>query len=427
MSTVTLAPSSTPLKGAEEHDFKLANAKPLTGVLLPESTIRSIAQLKRSQISGISRLVLHITAEALEAYIKGKWIDLDPLVGDFGCELHTIKNLRLCMSTTLRAEVNALSIKVKPLLTELGTLCTSSKSQRPGQEPNVLGFFNDKVGGVLISDKMAHLLRVRLLTITKKDLGETEETRCELLGRLAGNVSADTHKELVEDAQGLVCRASRAHVQEESTQFKALPKDELALLQKMLGVHRPVCTHYVKPNRTKRFGEGNAVVLIPQHHQKLIGLFFYQIKALMTVLKETQTLIAVKKMVTKGEETFALYYRANPLGKFEAVRDEEYGKMQPNTPMVVLEGHVASDLTREQFAQKVDKIGIENLMLANASQGPQIGYKDGVETTLDDVPDAAARAEIERFQKLAQEHACEKGKNPFFMVDHAYLNTVGFA
>lgn len=410
--------------GTKEPDAKAAAATvgTLATALLPLATVRKIANVPEKELLAVANMIVSIVNQTAVALTKHQLKLFDPLVGDYSCELHALQAARLTQSASLQKEAAELSAKLSTskILDSINQRRNALTQYRSsGSTQTAHAIFNAQIANVAVSEDLATLLQMRLLNVTRliyaKDDAEREKTDAALLDKISGTsskISTDLKRDIVGELQARVNRASLANVRAEAAKITSIAASELALLQKMLANTRETAVTMM--------GDGKPYA-IPATHRKVQTCLVHKVKAVMARLQETQAVVAVKKMVNRGQEkeAFTLFYHVTTAGgPFERIADDAASKIADSTPVIVLEGDVRKGTNRDELAAFIAKQGLARIILANAAEEAPIGPG----TTLKDVAEEA-RAEIEGLRAVSKAIDCVKGNNPFFLLDHVSLNS----
>lgn len=420
VSVATRALALVPAPETETINETLA-----TSLLSPDLVNEIINSENGDRMLAVARLIVINAHKALNAFVQGRFKQLDPLVGDFGCELYALRNLHLIESDSLIKEASALSGTVKALIDALNASSCKANMYGMVNRAVALQLFQG-VTKTLISQEMAALLRMHLLTVTKrlykKNGEEKEKTDISSLDGLSKGIG-ESRKRIVDELQAKLSRQTYAHFKEQAARIKCLSDRESKILTDMLSLVR-------EPTESTCKETGVATSIEPTM-RKVIGCCFYKIKAGLLILRERQTLIGLKQMLPAGQNGFVLLFRANvsngpivPLSDEECKRVLEQDRKRANsrTPIILFEGAVNPSVTAQELAKRIEEIGLQELILANASQESPYDYG----SSEDDIPIEEARNEIAGYKALSERIGCVKGQSPMFMLDHVYLNTLRY-
>lgn len=271
-----------------------------------------------------------------------------------------------------------------------------------GDEPTAV-FFAKHIAPIEVSSEMMYLLECRLLTVTKvKDHVEPTGvivTKLDygMLKKLSSSVNCikwGIREQIVCNAAVRMSEKSIAMLQEEGKLRNISP-----LLERMLMTVRQ-----------------NKVVVVEDKVQipytpKSFGCILYEMQLILTILREQQALIAIKTVVSKGKPQM-LYLR--PLAPGEEFRLVDIAAIPKTELVVVFEGVVHDGLSLQELGARIEQIGCTRLILACTSTA--VPFEHG--TTLEDVADLEARAEIASYRAIAREIG------PLIELDHVYCNSI---
>lgn len=375
----------------------------LPAVIFPRALLDDLAekdQLIDKQKIAYMTLLISNMEESVRAFKERRLTAFDALVGDYGCERRALRILDLASSERLMGEANALQEVAKRVNEEMKEMRTRLL-KRTASDGEAKNFFNQKIRSIRISKEMAYLLQCHLLTFTKMPVGAVREkidiSRLEKLAK-GGKIQLQTEdkKRIINLVQAELSALSIAFLQNEARHIVGTVLD------------------FIKQ--------------IPSKNGELpiaIACQFYSMKAVVCRLRERGALIVFKKWcVSESDQPIApLFYRAGTGGLFARVPDEEIKKLPPDMAVVVFEGTVHPQLSREQLAACLQMHEVGEVTLAEVAQGDQFEQGKGLE----DFPIPDARKEIESYAARAVEMNCVKNKEAFLWMDHIYCSSLGEA
>lgn len=371
----------------------------LAVALLSEKLIKEIMQGNEEKtVISIIKLILNVGKKAIVALNKGQLTAFDAFVGDFGCELRALKIYDLTFSNNLKKEATELSKKFIALREALNKR-NADLQTRNGNKVRAMAspaqFFQTQLCGEIISLDMTYLMQAFMLTQTKEcEIKEGIKRERTDFSKFQGSIPKEIRYKIVSYAQTSLSIRSMDYVSAQASLISSLAWREKAVLNEMLA-----------PAARRLFDN------------KIVGCGFYKMKAIGVRLQEKGSLVAVKKMARKNEKTFCIFYRS-PAPREPFKRIVALKTISKSEPVIVFEGAVAAKISCEELAIQIEKIGLLQLILANATQ--KSPYEQ--DTTLDDIPLQEAREEVRRYTALSQTIGCEKGRNPLFMLDHVYTS-----
>jgi hypothetical protein len=305
--------------------------------------------------------------------------------------LHLRKLLQL---PAVLKEVEEIKASTKALDVLLQIRRSRDGNLRPGDDPTLV-FFEKQIAPLNVSPEMMFLLECRLLTVTKaKDRVELTGvivTKLDygMLKNLSSNINLikwGLREKIVSDAAVRMSEKSIALLQAEG-KMRTIPP----LLEQMLMT--------VRQNKP-----------VPPYKPKSFGCIFYEMQMIMTILREQQALVAVKTVELKGKPQM-LYLK--PPAPGEDFRIANITATPKTELVVVFEGVVQNGLSLQELVAKIEEIGFTKLILACAST--VVPFEHG--STLEDVENLEARAEIEAHRLIAKE-------NPIIELDHIFCNSL---
>lgn len=149
-----------------------------------------------------------------------------------------------------------------------------------------------------------------------------------------------------------------------------------------------------------------------KYEPKAFGCLFYEVKAVLTCLKEEEGVICLKS-ITKEKKQAYIFLQSKGVGKeFEVLLNEESTLLNPATLIVVFEA--VMHVEKEEVIKRLSEYGFTNMVLIQAAK--QSPYEPG--SSIDDIKNPEAIREIRSY--LAQGAEIEN----FFTMDHVYLNSL---
>lgn len=401
----------------------------LADALLPRDLIEAIATkgIPEKSVLVVSEFLVNVVKNALENFQARCFKPaLDPNPGDGGCQLRGYLLFRFCADGSFNDEASSLIGQIEKVKSFVAERCRVNRCLKKIPEIPPTEFFSEQFGKIEISRKMEFLLQCYLLAQTRQPRKTLEngvvqtETDPGLLGKKTlmnnrhGDLSGEFRSKITEIAQAKISESSLQFLIMEAQRIDFLPFEEKTHLLSQLAVFkRPLIERKQKGLAPMSF-----------YQPKTFGFLFYEDKAILALMRENRGLIAFKSIVPKGKVPFQILLMRSPKKgeEFALLPDKDYAAVSNDT-VIVFEAVINPDLSREEFAEKVAKIGASRLILgAAAIEDP---FDRG--SKLEEIKDELAREEITRYRQYAQEDGCETGVNypRLMMLDHVYCNTVG--
>lgn len=341
--------------------------------------------------------VVKLIQGAIRSLNQHKIKELDANPGDGGCQLRAM----ILRILTIDPEIGQELERLQPLLKNILAGLRLRHQNKGFLGPMTVVFEKEVSAPLQLSRKLLYLVDCRLLTLTKvKDHVEPNgvivtRTCISRLSQLhSGMDSID--KELRE--QFIAGAATR--VSKESLQF----------LQEMsagLSLSSLTCKMIQQVRLSKPYKN------LPP---KSFGCLFYEMQVILRHLKQHKAPIAIKTIVLEGKPS---YFFLQSLAE-----GEEFTVVEQSLPLeariVVFEGVVSPTCDKETFIRKVQEIGFSKMILVCSAQ--EAPFEPG--STLENIDDLDARAEIEVFRKEAQTIGCDKKSDPLFLLDHIFCNSI---
>ncbi|HEY5260402.1 MAG TPA: hypothetical protein VIJ46_07110, partial [Rhabdochlamydiaceae bacterium] len=233
--------------------------------------------------------------------------------------------------------------------------------------------------------KVRHCVLPNGIVVTRLD-----HTKLAALSKTVGCVGNEVCKQIIDDASANLSENSLTGIQSMSRKMQVSP-----LLLRMLLDIRKIKKGDYKP--------------------KSFGCQFYEVQMVLTRLRQQEAVIAIKTVVTEGTPQLLLLKPHAPGEEFRFV-----DAAPKETLLVVFEGVVQTGLSIDAFKARVQEIGFSRLILVCTAQ--EEPYEHG--STLDNVIDPEARAEIESYIKMASGIDCIKDQNPLLLMDHIFCNSL---
>ena len=366
----------------------------------------AVEEVREQRMLATAELLMNVMLQAGKSLKAMHLKEFDANPGDAGCQLRGLRIRELSLSEEVHGELAALVTKAEQIRQELNK--RKSAAQR---KESALDFYKRMIAPLTVTKEAAYLLECRLLFALKQEhrvqdngviVTKTNPSKLLSFSNKLSIYHSDLHSKLVSDLQAKVSEESVAYIQDQAAAISTLPAEEKTLLIKMLAperIHRPTVAGYAP---------------------KAFSCAFYNMKAVLQRLREEQALVAIKSIVHKGQQPFHILLRPPASGaEFQLLSDAER-KSLINEPVEVIEGVVAPELSPEDLAQKVAKIGLSKLVLACTAQTSP--YEPG--SSLSSIDLEEAKAEIAQHCKLAHQFDCDNDRHPIFLIDHFYANSL---
>jgi hypothetical protein len=349
----------------------------------------------------VAALILKLIKGTVLAVKKGQIRLLDANPGDKGCQLRAVILRQLAQSGPVLDELQQLFAMAE----RIEAILQIRRSITKPQTELACQFFQKHILPLEASFDVFYLIYCKLLTITKV------KARVEPNGIVVTKLSHGDLSKLSPDIHLVEGRGTNFREQIVCDASSKLSQDSLMCMQEMAKKMRvsPLLFQMLMGVRQNK-PAGN-------YKPKSFGCQFYEIQMVLTHLREQEALIAIKTVVVQGNPQLLFLKPAGPGKEFCFVDGKN---IPPETLIVVFEGVVQPGLKLDEFAKKIERIGFSDLILACAAQ--EEPYEHG--STLNDVADPVARAEIESFIKRAPEIECDRDKNPLILLDHIFCNTL---
>jgi hypothetical protein len=349
----------------------------------------SKSQHEKRMVS-VATLIVNLMKDTIIKIQKHQIRELDANPGDLGCQKRALHLRKILMQPAVLAELKELDKSIKALDALMQTRRT-----RPGADPTAV-FFEKHIAPIQVSPEMMYLLECRLLTVTKvKDHVEPTGvvvTKLDygVLRNLSSNLDCIKYglrEKIISEAAVRMSEKSIALLQEEGKMRTISP-----LLERMLNtVRQNKPSHPYKP--------------------KSFGCILYEMQMILIILREQQALIAIKTVVPKGKPQMIFLRPPAPGEDFRVV---DIAALPKTELVVVFEGVVQEGLSLQELGARVEQIGFTRLILACSAMAAP--FEHG--STLEDVDDLEARAEIAAHRSIAREIG------PLIELDHIFCNSI---
>lgn len=376
--------------------------------LVPKSFIQGLQSGKKhetlceTQMCSVVLLIVNIALGAIKALKQGQYKCFDANPGDGGCQSRALELRRLFM-IDLKEEYTALE-KVASGIKVLVNKRKGNPKER--SKCTAQAFFQAHVGTLTMSKEMEYILHCYLSTVLKTPyqtlangvvMTRSDASKLSVLSsKITSVLDTPSLRKIVEGNQTTLSMLSVAAMRFAASQVISLGSDEKEQMMTMLS---PEHTHLFTPD-------------IIKYEPKAFGCLFYEVKTVLTRLREEQGIVCLKSIVVTGSP-FHLLLQSPTSGKeFEVLTDEACTSLLPVTAIVVFEAVVKVE--KEVASHLLMEHGFTDTILAQAAQEAPYEPK----STLDDVKVPKALEEIVAYK----EKRVKIGD--FILLDHVYLNTL---
>jgi hypothetical protein len=351
----------------------------------------------------IAKILLCVAQEAANAILDARYKDFDPIVKNFGCQISAIE-----LNEILSNERDALCDEAA----RINTFVQEKKLALAPRRPPELGkarsledylITNAKLD-MLLSPKMARLVRMRLLCIVNKDVEKegkaVPQTDVELLCAKLGTKRA-TSKQNIKSVIELIVGGLQA---EESKNAVCYIRQRGVLL--FDNIRRPLVVQALTLERLSRVKNGSQytqtpIMSVPLLHNTEAAIGSYRgIVCVKNKLKIADRVIEgalVKKAFIRMPE--------QQLVDIANLADDE--------PLIVIEGYINN---QTDLKNRVIQVGLMNIVRAGCAQLPQ--YASG--SSKDPIQDPLAADDIQRFASKDFQEARD-----LIEIDHIYCASIG--
>jgi hypothetical protein len=354
----------------------------LEGIFVPQTVRRKILGedlegplfrvFSEQPLCSVMRLIVKIGESAIRSFEREQLVDFDANPGDRACQLQAIKLRVLFLSTAIREELAPFKAQIADLKGKVQKRASLNSNLKAADLPRA-EFFKTHVASIEVTEGLAYLLRCRMLKITRVTNKVLEngiiitKTDVNQLMKVERALSFD-HGEAIASHVAADLSGHSIRVIQGIAQELSLPDPEKASIQQMLAVTR----------------QNEAPIGIPA---KSFSCLFFQMKALLSHLKEERATLMIKSIVKEGApESFFLRFEG---GEFVVSKQ----KPALETPLVVFHAVI---LDRAALLKLLDSEGFTELMLMYAaSEEP---FEPG--STIDHIPEEG-RGEVAAYRERA--------------------------
>jgi len=395
----------------ESNEIDARTRLSLPYALCPEAT-RAIAIEGETSAKTVALLLLttNLVLDTIKVRTKGDYYnDLDPLVGNFGCQNQASQIMDLVRSQRLADELASIKDRCQAIRLKLLELKSTNKVKTDS--------ITKDVAKLEVSEEMLDLLQCRVLTISKKclrneqnyqtrEITDLNNLRCLARSKKKYTLKGSHLKEIVRIAQQRLSKCGLLHVRTEANLISSIAGEERATLLRMLDDD-----HMVEKDEGK-------------HGIKTFGSTYYTNKAVLLRAMEKQEVVVIKRLTkNQCDSTLPIFYRSEiPGGALKRLTVEAIQALDIQSTVLVVEGMYREELGREDIALKIDQYGLYQVILASAAQAPQfVPGRPELDKT-------DPQAEIELKEQCDRAGACECkiGANPFFEVVHLVCSTMKY-
>ena len=226
-------------------------------------------------------------------------------------------------------------------------------------------------------------------------LTKSEVSKLSMLSKNIDCLSSEFRNKIVEENQKQLSLLSLEAIYASSKKITSLKNKEKDLMVTMLS----------KDHR-RAFSPDE------KYESKTFGCLFYEVKAVLTCLKEERGIICLKS-ITKEKKPIYIFLQSKEAGKeFEVLSNEESVSLDPTTLIVVFE--TVMHVEKKEVIKHLKGHGFTKMVLIQAAQ--QSPYEPGSST--DDIKNTEAIREIIDYRTQGTEI------ESFFTMDHVYLNSL---
>lgn len=387
--------------------MSIATVRPLVTSLLPTHAQEVISKLQENQrcaetrMFAITLLITNVVLGAIKALKGGDYRSFDANPGDGGCQVRAME-LRRLVQMDLKGECSFLQKKAQEINKNVQhRKNTAHKPQNPLEE-----FFLEQFDQLGVSKEMEYLLHCYLsaklrapyythengVIMTKSDISYLAK-----LSQKIDTLDYTFRRKIVENNQKNLSSLSLDLLRDSAMRITSLKGEEKALLITMLSEKH---THVFTPHK--------------DFEPKTFGCLFYEIKVLLSYLKEECGIICLKNIVPKGSEAFCIFLQSQASQEeFSVLSDQECRSLNLNSPVIVFTA--VMNLGKEEALKRLKQYRFSDMVLLQAAK--ETPYEPG--SSLDDIKEDKAVEEITSYQQKETEIG------NFFTLDHIYLNKVG--
>lgn len=367
----------------------------------PQCVAREARERELKSLNGrvhaVSLLVANLVIQTIAALQANNYQALDANPGDMGCQNRAIAIHNLYkqgLPTTEELErLNQVALRVKQCVQDRKGGAKVPDNRLPDT------FFEQELQSLNISREMEYALHCFLskMMVQTYDVlpdGRTKEkSNVNQLSKFSSHINNVLDSRLtasvLENNQANLSYLSLEAVRNEAAQIHTLLQEEKDLMELMLS---PEHTHLYTPNAA--------------YAPKTFGCHFYEVKTLLSRLRETGGVVCVKSIVPKGEKPVSLFFKSEELGEdFTPISEED---IMPLDPVVVFEAvfHVDPSTLRDGLMEH----GFTDVILSLAAKDDP--YEHG--SSLDSIEVPMALQEVSDYRTRGESIS-------FLTIDHVYF------
>lgn len=348
------------------------------------------------QIFALCKLYITNAALAVKAFEAEHLNQFNPLVKDSLCQRHTAVILTLVADAEVKADFQALKVKVSEISKKLEKCLNKppSFSSESLSFQNVVDHFNLTV---FINHKTEMLLNAHLLTIATaycpEDPGRVTNYD-PIKQKLSKSIDRNILPEVVSLARSSFSQATAEMFPKIVGILDGLTPLERDLLQKRISTIHAV-----------QIDDGQTRI-------QPTSAYFSMQAALKIACNRGINLLFKERRLDKQAPLRILYeYREGQFVQKPETKDL-------NGPLLVIEGYIQKGLTKEDLARNFEELGLEKVILANAAHCPQFKTEDKL-----DLLDEAGVKEVLEYRQKAEEIGCVSNALKFIKFVHVYPST----
>lgn len=339
----------------------------------------------------VARLLTHLVERAMRSFLLKEMRKFDANPGDAGCQLQAFALLGLFQNERVMKKAQELYERIREVKVSL--------SKRNVRKDPSRDFFSRTFALFSISNELLYLIRTFLLTTTKV-LDHIEENGVRVTRTDISKLSS------ISRTSDSINGGVRAHFVAKNA--ASLSRHSIALLQSCL-------TDQINPITRRMLSAENLYHATSRvgFPEKTFACLFFQIDAILTLLKERKAFCAIKTIEKEKQIPTHFFYQASREG-FALIEEDS---INPEDPLIVFEAVIPN---HTKFFVLLEEISFEELLLICASQEAPFG----AQTTIEVIRDGEAKTMIENFRKRARKHQLEKDHQPLFLLDHVFCNSM---
>jgi hypothetical protein len=333
-----------------------------------------------------------LTARALSSPLSA----FDPIVHDNSCQIRAFRIITLAHSKEICEEASKL--EESAIGVEQAVQNFYNKPPVPDQKASFEDIAARLQLSLMASPHMIYLLQAHFLTIGKifqmrPDGSEVAYIDFSILiSRLSvKSIETPLLKKIVDFTQVSLAEASIRCIQAEAEAAGGALAKQLAVVE-----------------------------LVPSPDPETLlrpcSCAFYNFKLILTRL---ECPILVKRYAFQKEKSFfGIFYRRVPdTIQFAELTEDEVGKLDPKSPVFVIEGFMPPQSQRGDLQKQVNQFSLLDLALINVARVSQFSSRDLDPTKMD-------TSEIEKYRRQATELGCSLTKPTIFSIVHTHAGTV---